>query len=549
MKKIIDIFKQYYFSFLIAIFVSVLGLVIVIKLDDKTISIKTFTNDYYSFDFDSNWDIKIISKKKVELNNTKKGKLIIELSEMEDEYKYSKISEFVDEILYDIHDQNKEYNLISQKEDKITKFGYDGYKLLYESDNTQVMVVVAKSGDKLILFDYEADNKYFDILLDSVQTIINGFELKHNTFDLSYKISVDTKDISYSKNDDLVYKIKSLKNYEIANSNYYVNYSIPDIFKTTSFDSKLGIFNYQDGNGRISLVVNVYNYNIYDYIDASKDYGNVYSEYTYVKQNQDKYQNIIDGISEYNIGDYKGFIYKISYTSTGYITNEIDAYVIIIELNKNHILSIKVEGDNIKVPKELLNSIKINAIKNYSSYIISKKEENTISFELKQFVDYNYNNYETIKFNIPSKYKEIDNKNNIFTERYFGLNYDSNNEVYQYNIHYKLFNLTKEYTINSLNTSLKSYQSYGDVKELSFVEERTINNQVYSVYDASYYKINKVYNGKNESNLCKVNVKILLHELESEGCFAIIIEGNDIGDYNTLFNELSNFEISKHTYD
>ena len=549
MKKIIDIFKQYYLSFLIAIFVSVLGLVIVIKLADKTISIKTFTNDYYSFDFDSNWDINIISKKKVELNNTKKGKLIIELSEMEDEYKYSKISEFVDEILYDIHDQNKEYNLISQKEDKITKFGYDGYKLLYESDNTQVMVVVAKSGDKLILFDYEADNKYFDILLDSVQTIINGFELKHNTFDLSYKISVDTKDISYSKNDDLVYKIKSLKNYEIANSNYYVNYSIPDIFKTTSFDSKLGIFNYQDGNGRISLVVNVYNYNIYDYIDASKDYGNVYSEYTYVKQNQDKYQNIIDGISEYNIGDYKGFIYKISYTSTGYITNEIDAYVIIIELNKNHILSIKVEGDNIKIPKELLNSIKINAIKNYSSYIISKKEENTISFELKQFVDYNYNNYETIKFNIPSKYKEIDNKNNIFTERYFGLNYDSNNEVYQYNIHYKLFNLTKEYTINSLNTSLKSYQSYGNVKELSFVEERTINNQVYSVYDASYYKINKVYNGKNESNLCKVNVKILLHELESEGCFAIIIEGNDIEDYNTLFNELSNFEVSKHTYD
>ena len=549
MKKIIDIFKQYYLSFLIAIFVSVLGLVIVIKLADKTISIKTFTNDYYSFDFDSNWDINIISKKKVELNNTKKGKLIIELSEMEDEYKYSKISEFVDEILYDIHDQNKEYNLISQKEDKITKFGYDGYKLLYESDNTQVMVVVAKSGDKLILFDYEADNKYFDILLDSVQTIINGFELKHNTFDLSYKISVDTKDISYSKNDDLVYKIKSLKNYEIANSNYYVNYSIPDIFKTTSFDSKLGIFNHQDGNGRISLVVNVYNYNIYDYIDASKDYGNVYSEYTYVKQNQDKYQNIIDGISEYNIGDYKGFIYKISYTSTGYITNEIDAYVIIIELNKNHILSIKVEGDNIKIPKELLNSIKINAIKNYSSYIISKKEENTISFELKQFVDYNYNNYETVKFNIPSKYKEIDNKNNIFTERYFGLNYDSNNEVYQYNIHYKLFNLTKEYTINSLNTSLKSYQSYGDVKELSFVEERTINNQVYSVYNASYYKINKVYNGKNESNLCKVNVKILLHELESEGCFAIIIEGNDIGDYNTLFNELSNFEISKHTYD
>ncbi len=549
MKKIINILKQYYFSFLIAIFVSVLGLVIVIKLADKTISIKTFTNDYYSFDFDSNWDINIISKKKVELNNTKKGKLIIELSEMEDEYKYSKISEFVDEILYDIHDQNKEYNLISQKEDKITKFGYDGYKLLYESDNTQVMVVVAKSGDKLILFDYEADNKYFDILLDSVQTIINGFELKHNTFDLSYKISVNTEDISYSKNDDLVYKIKSLKNYEIANSNYYVNYSIPDIFKTTSFDSKLGIFNYQDGNGRISLVVNVYNYNIYDYIDASKDYGNVYSEYSYVKQNQDKYQNIIDGISEYNIGDYKGFIYKISYTSTGYITNEIDAYVIIIELNKNHILSIKVEGDNIKIPKELLNCIKINAIKNYSSYIISKKEENTISFELKQFVDYNYNNYETIKFNIPSKYKEIDNKNNIFTERYFGLNYDSNNEVYQYNIHYKLFNLAKEYTINSLNTSLKSYQSYGDVKELSFVEERTINNQAYSVYNASYYKINKVYNGKNESNLCKVNVKILLHELESEGCFAIIIEGNDIGDYNTLFNELSNFEISKHTYD
>ena len=441
MKKIIKILKKYHLAFLIAAIIAAIGTILVLMLVDKKINTKTFENNYYTFNYDTKWSITNKSNSMVKLKNDDKATLNVEIVQMDDEYKYSNISDFIDDILYDINDQNKEYKLISQKDSKITKSSYDGYKFLYESDSSQVMITIAKTGDKVIIFNYEAKNKYFDILLDSVQNIIYNFKLKPDTFDLSYKISVDTNNIAYSKNDSLVSKIKELKTYEIANSNYYVNYSIPDIFRMTSFDSKSGTFDYKENNNRITLNTYIFNFNIYDYVDSSKEYSNIYSDYSYVKKDSDKYLNFVDGTSEFNIGKYKGYIYKISYTTTEYVKNDIDAYIIAIALNKNHILRIKVEGTNIKVPKELIDSIKINSVRNYSSYITRNIDNGNLLVELKRFVNYNYNEYESLKLKLPDKYREIDKQGNIYSDRYFGLNYDSNNEVYQYNVHYKFTTL------------------------------------------------------------------------------------------------------------
>ena len=201
MKKIIKILKKYHLAFLIAAIIAAIGTILVLMLVDKKINTKTFENNYYTFNYDTKWSITNKSNLMVKLKNDDKATLNVEIVQMDDEYKYSNISDFIDDILYDINDQNKEYKLISQKDSKITKSSYDGYKFLYESDSSQVMITIAKTGDKVIIFNYEAKNKYFDILLDSVQNIIYNFKLKPDTFDLSYKISVDTNNIAYSKND------------------------------------------------------------------------------------------------------------------------------------------------------------------------------------------------------------------------------------------------------------------------------------------------------------------------------------------------------------
>ena len=312
----------------------------------------------------------------------------------------------------------------------------------------------------------------------------------------------------------------------------------------TSFDSKSGSFVYKEGNNRIILNTYIYNFNIYDYIDSTKDSGSIYSDYDYLKKDTAKYKNFVDGINEFNIGNYNGYIYKVSYTNTGTIKNDIDAYIIAIELNKNHILRIKVEGTNIKVPRELLNNIKINSIKNYSSYVTRNVDNGNMLIELKRFINSDYDKYELLKIKLPEKYREIDKQNNIYSDRYFGLNYDSNNEVYQYNIHYKISSLTKDSEIDLVNSNMNSYKTYGEVKELSFLGEREINGKNYSLYNASYYKKGSLYNSSDDSVIYKINEKILINELSDGGCVVIIIDGNDIEVDDTLLNEITSIEIS-----
>ena len=548
MKKIVSTLKTYHIAFLIAALIASIGVILVFTLVGKKINTKIFENNYYTFSYDTKWGITNKSDSMVKMKNDDKATLDIEIVQMSDDYKYSNINDFIDDLLYNINNQNREYKLISQKDSKVTKSYYDGYKFLYESDTSQVMITIAKTGDKVIIFNYEAKNKYFDILLDSVQNIIYNSILKPDTFDLSYKIYAETNDISYSTNDTLVDKIKSLKTYEIANSNYYVNYSIPDIFRMTSFDSQSGNFDYKEENNSITFNTYILNYNIYDYIDKSKEYSSIYSNYSYVKKDLSKYPNFVDGTSEFNIGKYKGYIYKVSYSTTEYIKKDIDAYIIAIALNKNHILIINIEGTNIKIPKELIDSIKINSVRNYSSYITRNIENNNLLVELKRFTNHNYNEYEILKIKLPEKYREIDKMNNIYSNRYFGLNYDSENKVYQYNVHYKFTTLTKKSEIDLANSNISSYKNYGEIKEMTFVEDRNINGKTFSIYNSSYYKKDRLYNGSDESIIYKIYERMLIYELDSGSSIVIIIDGNNIDVDEAILSELTNFEISKEGY-
>ena len=416
MKNIIEKYKITIITTIIVLFICVFSLLL-FKFIFRNSLIKTIDNDSYYIEYDKNWKLKQKKKENILLKHQSGSKIIIQIDKLSDNYKYSKIDELIDELKYNIKEQNKDYNLISSKDCYITKYKFKGYKILYENNNNQVMVNFYKKGDNLITIRYEANSNYFDILLDSVNNIIYNLNIKDEKFDYKSKIDINTSRIEYDTNEELDKKLKNTNEYEISKNHYLVKYSIPSIFKIKGFDSTLGSYEYKvDSNNNINIDVDIYNLNIYEYLDKENSV-NVYKNYnTYRKDDKNKYSNFKEEISILDENKLS-YIYKNSYDNNN--TKTIKKYntELIYELDNNHILLIKITSSEQNISKKLIDTIKVIKTKNYASYINNKKEDDMIVSELKKFTDYNYNKYDSIIIKIPNKYEEIDKNNNYYIKR------------------------------------------------------------------------------------------------------------------------------------
>ena len=160
MKNIIEVLKKYKISVYIAlsiIIVGIIGIVLFNVFSNKDV-LKDFENDNYVLKYDKSWSIKEKDDYSILLKQGSKAKIKIEIIELTDESKYSSIEDLIDEIIYNIEKQNDNYKLLSKKETTVSKYEYNGFKLLYENKDSQVMTTVYKKSDKLIMINYEADN-------------------------------------------------------------------------------------------------------------------------------------------------------------------------------------------------------------------------------------------------------------------------------------------------------------------------------------------------------------------------------------------------------
>lgn len=549
MKNIKNKIIEYNLPIRIAAAIILIGIILIIFIFNRNIKVKEYNNKYYSFNYDSTWKISKKSNSKIKLKNSSKATLNIDIISIEDEYKYSDITDIIDEITYDINKQNKGYKLISKKQDKVTKNEFNGYKLLYESDSSQAMIIVTKTGENILIFNYESSNKYFDIILDSAQNIIYNFSIKPKKIELTHKISLDTEKITFSKNDKLVKKLNKSKTYEIASNNYLVNYSIPSIFKPYDFDSVYGSYIYDDEKNTMTFATQILPTNIYD--EVLDDKKGVKSTYNYIKKDKKNYKNIKEKLSKFNIGKYKGYIYKITYTYEFLSKENVEAYIIVLPLNKNHIFTIRIEGKNIKVPEELINKIKINNIKNYSSYIHRKVDKGNISAELKRFSKDDKSEFDSIKLSVPDKYRELDNSNNMYKKRFYGLNHDQDNDEYQYEIEYELFSTYSELkdVIKGENDDIDFYKKHGNYTKLISIGSNNFNGKDYSIYEGSYYKNKRLYNNGNKYTRFKVYRKVLINKLKNGGYLKIRIDGNNTDVKNSMFKDLTNIKIENKKYE
>ncbi len=160
----------------IIIFLMVIGILTTIGV---AFSLQIFVQDYantrFSVEYDSTWKVKDKKDKLVLEHKTSNGILSIQTKELEMNYIDTKLSDIVSDIIYSIEQQNKGYNLINMSDSPSTK--YESYSYLYEKGNNQVLVNIYKKDNILIIAFYEATNDYYDIVLDSVDTILSTLNI------------------------------------------------------------------------------------------------------------------------------------------------------------------------------------------------------------------------------------------------------------------------------------------------------------------------------------------------------------------------------------
>lgn len=139
------------------------------------VKIREYANDDFKIKYDTTW--KIVEKKDgLKLNHKKSNGIInIQCKTLDKNYMDTKLEDIIVDIKDSIENQNTDYKLINVYNDYSSK--YDSFSYLYEKDNLQTLVNVYKKDNKIIIIYYEVDSEYYDIVLDSAESIFNSLEI------------------------------------------------------------------------------------------------------------------------------------------------------------------------------------------------------------------------------------------------------------------------------------------------------------------------------------------------------------------------------------
>ena len=327
---------------------SIFTLVVVLLLGThfffrKEIMIKEYKNEYYTFQYDSSWKLEE-NDKKVILKHSNGSSISIDFLVLKDESRYQNIDEMSSQIFFDIQKQNSNYHLLTDQKLKVTKNYYEGYQMLYENEEKDVLVVVGKDSEKMFIFTYEAKHSYFDILLDSVESILDNFTLCEEIFSLSSNLNIHTGNILWKEN-SLLENIDDSLEAQIANFNYIVNYKLPGQLKSTMLDSKMARYQFLglEENQQINISVSISPKDIYDYLDTVDD------DYLYPYYQKENVSNYHDTLEESPTKDYNRYLYERIYQ---YENNQYQMILLIYELNRNHTFIVEVSAINTNIPKK-----------------------------------------------------------------------------------------------------------------------------------------------------------------------------------------------------
>ena len=515
--KLKEIWTKYQLIILIAlasIIVSIMAIFIYKFFVKPKISLKHYNNSVYTVNYDSTWKLSQKEQNKLTLKHNN-AIINIEITTLDNDYLYMSLENIVDEILYVIKKDNPNYYLIAKEPSSVTINQYDGYQLLYEDGENEVLLTLFRKENKIVSIVYEAPYEDFDILLDSVKDIIYNFKLNSQEYNIDYDfIEIEGENLYLYGNSEI--EINGIKNYQIADNHYQVDFQVPGNFSTKTFNSRYSFLNY-DGltEGNITLTANIYEYNLYEILSEFKTRSFDYS----IKNATKNGELLKETYTKINADQY---IYHAMYNDNN---SSYDVVYLIYELDYRRVFVIKLLAQNCNLSQEIIENIGIvNSIK-YADYVHRNIEDGKLVNEMKYAYtdkqDY-LRKFSQVTLYTPSDYRELDDGfSNVYESRTFNNNFNEDSGVYDFEVRYSINSL-------NINSNLNTLESvYYNKNNRNSLGVKTYNNKKFQVY---------TYNNK------KNYVYVLFHKLESGNYLQIVIESKGIKINNRKLIELTKFD-------
>lgn len=515
------------FTILFGIIAVVLFTCLMIMPKEEEI-LKELENDIYTISYDNNWTLKEQNKNYIKLEQDKNTLEFI-VKELTKEDQELSFEYFINNLIETIKEENKSYNLIVEKEKKVTKNKYEGYELLYETEKEQTLLVIARKGTSLLLINYTASNEAFDVLLDSVENIIYEFTLLDKVVVLEQKLDeIKVTNIDF---DDKEFDYNKTNKYELWSNHYNVVYQLPLIFSPVNISTTNQNYQYVGNsyNETINLTANIKNINLYELV-VENDYATSIPFIIESLEKEEKVSNLKIETEEI-LEKYEGYIYRITYQYQGIEEKRnIEKVYILYALDYLKTFVIEIESNNITVSEKLIDDISITSTKKYGSNIDNTVSEGYRKDSMKKMLQNNSISYYNLQYNILEKYKELDYNQNKYEYRNFGYLYQEDLKDYAYHIQLQLTNSGN--TLTEINAFKNIYQFYKDAK-IKKGKTYTINGRNYT-YVVVNYKVNDE----------QVRDSYLLHDLTEGGIYSIKITSKEKISLQML-KDFTNIEIEK----
>lgn len=177
-QELLDKKKKMLLTLCLSFSIAIVILIIWVLFFNNKIYMKNYNRGYLNVKYDDTWKVSKSDDTSITLTHSTNSIVDIKISKLTSKNKNSDISLIKEEVRYDIMKNNSSYVLINEEESSVTSNNYSAYKMLFEANDAQNLTIVFKNDKYLCVLNYTALNEYFDILLNSVHSIIGSIELK-----------------------------------------------------------------------------------------------------------------------------------------------------------------------------------------------------------------------------------------------------------------------------------------------------------------------------------------------------------------------------------
>lgn len=497
---------------------------------------KLLSTNKLSFIQDSTWSVSKKSDELVVLKHLTGGELTIKIIELNLENEFVSLEELSQKTLKNIEEQNPSYKLIAKEQTTLLKKQLLSFKTLYEKEKEQVLVLISREENNLVVVTFKAPMESYDLLLDSVYYQINNLEIIKKIDNVQALKVQDLKKITWQENKEFTELLNKTKEYEIAFNHRMVKYTFPDIFTLKILDVWRQEFYYKEDKSnylskKIESEVNILKTNI-DYLINSDVADSLnYNVNVLKKSKYKKAKNINVELEKINKKE-ESYIYKISYEEDSKKNTD---YYILFKLDERRTLQFKFMTTDFVLPKEIIDKINIVSNEEYAQYFFRNiNPKGYLENTLKSWVDSLKNEeYYEIKISVPKNYYEYNRGTMVDIDRkLYGTNYDEETASYKINVHYEIDDSFKYFLKSPVNII-----NYKEVDKLTHLGSINLHGKKFERYKADY-KADVDYKEYSFSDT------ILVYEINESKHFVITINNRD-GIINTdMLRKVSLLEIN-----